>query len=72
MVLLAWPSSTATGIDRWLPLLGIVIVLGTGLVYLLTARPDRHSTGPEGDAIDIGNRLRAAREEQASAPTVSG
>lgn len=72
MILLAWPSPTATGIDRWLPLLGILIVLGTGLIYLLTARPDRHSTGPEGDAIDIGNRLRAAREEQASAPTVSG
>lgn len=61
MVLLAWPSSTATGIERWLPLIGILAVLGSGAAYLLIARPYRHSAGPEGDAIAIAARLRDAR-----------
>ena len=67
MVLLAWPSATATGIDRWLPLLGVSIVLALGAAYLAVARPDRHSHGPQGDAIAIAERLRAARAEQDSA-----
>lgn len=60
MVLLAWPSSVATGPERFLPLLGVLIVLGSGLAYLLAVRPDRLSTGPEGDALEIAARLRAA------------
>jgi hypothetical protein len=38
-----------------------VVVLGTGALYLLLARPDRHSTGPEGDALEIADKLRELR-----------
>lgn len=61
IVLLAWPRSELTGIDSALPLLGVSVVLGTGALYLMLARPDRHSTGPEGDAIEIADRLRELR-----------
>lgn len=65
MVLLAWPSASATGLERVLPLVGILIVVGTGLAYLMVGRPDRHSTGPEGDAIAIAERLHALRTSTA-------
>ena len=61
IVLLAWPRSELTGIDSALPLFGVSVVLGTGALYLMLARPDRHSTGPEGDAIEIADRLRELR-----------
>ncbi len=71
MILLVWPSSAATGIDRFLPLVGIVVVLGSGGLYLTLARPDRHSTGPEGDAIAIADRIREARQRHASGSVAS-
>jgi hypothetical protein len=42
-------------------------VLGTGLLYLFIAKPDRHSQDvPEGDAIEVANLLRSLREESRS------
>jgi len=41
-------------------------VAGTGLLYLLLARPDAKSTAPAGDAIDVAARLRAGSARQAA------
>jgi amino acid transporter len=47
--------------DRWIAALGFVVVLATGLAYLFTAKPELKSTAPEGDAIEVANRLRSLR-----------
>ena len=60
MILLAWPRFELEGVNRYLPLLGVLVVLGSGAAYLALARPDRNSTGPQSDAIAIAQRLRAA------------
>ena len=61
MVVLAKPDLTTEGLawyDRWIALLGFSIVALSGLAYLLIAKPDRHSTAAEGDAIEIAEKLR--------------
>jgi amino acid transporter len=60
MILLAAPTGDASAsfVDRWIALIGFLIVSAVGLVYLLAAKPDRKSTAPEGDAIEIAARLR--------------
>jgi len=41
---------------------GLAIVLVTGLLYLMIARPDRHSDDVgEGDAIEVAAKLRSLR-----------
>ncbi len=47
--------------DRWIALIGFFVVAGTGLAYLLLAKPVRESDAPEGDAIEVANALRARR-----------
>ncbi|MCW8378690.1 APC family permease [Streptomyces justiciae] len=61
MVLLAWPTgdSDTAFVDRWIALIGFLIVSAVGLVYLLTVKPERQSTAPEGDAIEVAERLRS-------------
>lgn len=63
IVLLAKPSGDPglTVVDRWIALIGFLVVAGVGLAYLLTAKPDRKSTAPEGDAIEVADRMRAER-----------
>lgn len=61
ILLLAWPRAELSGVNRYLPLLGALVVLGAGALYLFVARPDRHSTGPEGDALEIADKLRELR-----------
>lgn len=60
MILLAAPTGDASTpfVDRWIALIGFLVVSAVGLVYLLTAKPDRKSTAPEGDALEIARRLR--------------
>ena len=61
MVVLAKPDLTTEGLawyDRWIALLGFSLVALSGLAYLLIAKPDRHSTAAEGDAIEIAEKLR--------------
>ena len=61
MVILGKPDLATAGLawyDRWIALLGFGIVALTGLAYLLIAKPDRHSTAPQGDAIEIADKLR--------------
>ena len=60
MVLLAMPTgdSETPFVDRWIALIGFLVVSAVGLAYLLTAKPERKSTAPEGDAIEVAERLR--------------
>ena len=53
-------------------LIGLGVVLVTGLAYLLIARPDRKSDAPAGDAVEVAERLRAHSGERAVDPTIAG
>lgn len=59
MVLLATPGSSGVFVDDWIVLIGLGVVVVSGLLYLLIARPDKKSSAPEGDAIEVAARLRA-------------
>ncbi|ETD33266.1 APC family permease [Williamsia sp. D3] len=63
MIVLAKPSSEPglAFYDRWIALIGFLVVLGVGLAYLFIAKPERNSTAPEGDAIEVAERLSSAR-----------
>ncbi len=62
MVLLLKPGDTGSFLDRWVVAIGLAIVLVTGLLYLMIARPDRHSDDVgEGDAIEVAAKLRSLR-----------
>jgi len=62
MVLLLKPGDTGSFLDRWVVAIGLVIVLVTGMLYLMIARPDRHSDDVgEGDAIEVAAKLRSLR-----------
>ncbi|MDL9980494.1 APC family permease [Microbacterium sp. ASV49] len=58
MFLLAQPGSSGNLFADWIVLIGLGVVLGTGLVYLFVARPDRKSTAPAGDAIIVADAIR--------------
>ncbi|MDJ0376778.1 amino acid permease [Cryobacterium sp. PH31-L1] len=59
MVLLAVPGSSGEFFSDYIVLIGLFVVAGSGLIYLLVARPDRKSRAPEGDAIEVAALLRA-------------
>jgi amino acid transporter len=62
MVLLLKPGDTGSFLDRWVVAIGLAIVLVTGLLYLMIARPDRHSDDVgEGDAVEVAAKLRTLR-----------
>jgi amino acid transporter len=63
MIVLARPNGdlSLAFYDRWIALIGFVVVAVVGLTYMLIAKPYRHSTAPEGDAIEIADLLRAHR-----------
>jgi amino acid transporter len=63
LYLLIRPGDTGVFLDDWIVAIGIAVVAGSGLLYLLVARPDRHSDGvPEGDAIEVARHLRQIRQ----------
>lgn len=64
MVLLAMPTGDGPFYDRWIALIGFAVVVAVGLTYLLTRKPDRNAIGPEGDAIEVADRMRAAAAAQ--------
>ncbi|OPX08689.1 APC family permease [Mycobacterium sp. AT1] len=67
MVLLAVPGDPSLGfVDRWIVLIGLAVVLVLGGGYMLIARPSGSSDAPEGDAIEVADRIRRASE-----PTVA-
>ncbi|KQO96825.1 APC family permease [Leifsonia sp. Leaf264] len=59
MVLLAIPGTSGDFFTDYVVLIGLGVVLITGLLYLFIARPDRKSTAPAGDAIVVAEKLRA-------------
>jgi amino acid transporter len=62
MVLLLKPADTGSFLDKYVVAIGLVIVLASGLAYLMIARPDRHSDDVgEGDAIEVAATLRSLR-----------
>jgi amino acid transporter len=65
MYLLARPADADSFVDRWIVLIGTAIVLGTGLIYMLIAKPyDRSEGVPEGDAIEVAAKVRAIRQSE--------
>lgn len=58
MVLLAIPGSSGDFFADWVVLIGLGVVAISGLAYLFIARPDRVSTAPEGDAMDVADEIR--------------
>jgi amino acid transporter len=73
MILLAQPTGNAETpfYDRWIALIGFLIVAGVGLAYQVIAKPHEASTAPEGDAIAVANALRAGRESAATKTPVA-
>ncbi|KHK98686.1 amino acid permease [Microbacterium mangrovi] len=74
MWLLIQPGATGNFFTDWIVLIGLAVVLGTGLIYLFSARPDRLSHAPAGDAIAVAEAIRARTGanrtvESESAPT---
>ncbi|UOQ90420.1 amino acid permease [Agromyces endophyticus] len=59
MVLLAMPGSSGSFFADWVVLIGLGVVLVSGLLYLFIARPDRKSDAPSGDAIAVADEIRA-------------
>ncbi|WP_170980977.1 APC family permease [Mycolicibacterium sp. CR10] len=60
ILLLKPPSGVDVFMDKWVVAIGLVIVVGSGLVYMAIARPYQHSDDiGEGDAIEVAERLRA-------------
>ncbi len=59
IILLAVPGTSGDFAADFVVLIGLGVVLGTGLLYLLIARPDRKSDAPAGDAIEVAEKLRA-------------
>ncbi|BDV32235.1 APC family permease [Microbacterium terricola] len=56
--LLAKPGESGVVLTDWIVLLGLGVVMGTGLVYMLLARPDRKSDAPSGDAIAVADEIQ--------------
>src|SRR5690625_1361593 len=44
MILLSLPGDSGSFFADWIVLIGLVVVLAVGFIYLFTARPDRKST----------------------------
>ncbi|KUF05584.1 APC family permease [Leucobacter sp. G161] len=58
IILLAKPDSGGTFFQNYVVLIGLGVVLVTGLLYLFIARPDTKSTAPEGDAREVADEIR--------------
>jgi amino acid transporter len=64
IILLLKPVDTDSWLDQYVVAIGLVVVLGTGLLYLFIAKPDQHSADvAEGDAIEVAALLRSLREK---------
>ncbi|OBJ43909.1 amino acid permease [Mycolicibacterium mucogenicum] len=65
MIVLARPNGDPSlhFADRWIALIGFVVVAAVGVLYMVISKPYRHSTAPEGDAIEIAELLRKHRAQ---------
>ena len=62
ILLLKPPPGTEAFMDKWVVAIGLVIVVGSGLLYMAIARPYQHSDDVgEGDAIEVAEMLRSMR-----------
>ena len=65
ILLLKPPPGTEAFMDKWVVAIGLVIVVGTGLLYMTIAKPYRHSDEVgEGDAIEVAEILRSMRAKK--------
>ncbi|MHA6624972.1 APC family permease [Pseudonocardia sichuanensis] len=65
IVLLLQPAEAEAFLDRWIVLVGLCVVGGSGLLYLWLGRPDRDSADvPEGDARVVAAQLQAIRRDE--------
>ena len=71
MILLALPAAEGSMLERWTVLIGLGVVLGIGLLYMLVAAPYGRSTAPAGDAIEHAAALRRTRRESGRPAPVS-
>lgn len=60
--LLAQPAESANFFDRWTVLVGLAVVLLSGLLYMAISKPFGRSNAPENDAIEYANRLNAGQD----------
>ncbi len=62
VLLLKPPTGVDAFMDKWVVAIGLVIVVGSGLLYMAIARPYQYSDDVgEGDAIEVAERMRAIR-----------
>ena len=57
--LLAQPAEGESFVDRWTVLVGLAIVIGSGLIYMFITKPFGRSNAPENDAIEHARKLTA-------------
>lgn len=57
--LLAQPAEGASFVDRWTVLIGLAIVIGSGLLYMFITKPFGRSNAPENDALEYARKLTA-------------
>ena len=59
IVVLSLPTGDGPFYDRWIALIGFIVVAGVGLLYLFISKPETRSIGPQGDAIEVAHRIRS-------------
>ncbi|BCG09199.1 APC family permease [Buttiauxella agrestis] len=57
--LLAQPAAGESFVDRWTVLVGLAIVIISGLLYMFITKPFGRSNAPENDAIEYARKLNA-------------
>ncbi len=57
--LLLIPGTSGDFVADYIAWIGLGSVVVIGALYLFIARPDKKSTGPSGDAIEVSNKIRA-------------
>ncbi|MCS3601621.1 amino acid transporter [Buttiauxella sp. BIGb0471] len=57
--LLAQPAAGESFVDRWMVLVGLAIVIISGLLYMFITKPFGRSNAPENDAIEYARKLNA-------------
>ena len=62
--LLAQPADSESFFDQWIVLIGLAVVIGSGLLYMFVAKPYGKSNAPENDAIAHAAAMRAQRQSQ--------
>lgn len=72
-VMLSTPSSdmSLSLLDRWIAVVGVLVVVVVGWLYLVIAKPHRHSDAPEGDAVEFADLMRDKALRRPAVPVAS-